>query len=154
MNAYFATVAFENMSLTLPPATDRNADPQNPVMNRKIRYTSIHFRILALVVTRGVLTDIWGERDRPREDEEESIRDPVYDVPSIHLTQGPDQQRTQTETQNEETYAEDGDFFGQMELCGNTCFRECSLTLDQMGPTGHICHETHDRGGAGDTQGG
>ena len=39
-NAHFATVALENISLMLPPATDRNADPQHPVMNRNTRKTA------------------------------------------------------------------------------------------------------------------
>ena len=36
---HFATVALENISLTLPPATERNADPQKPVMNRNTKST-------------------------------------------------------------------------------------------------------------------
>lgn len=40
-NSHFATVALENKSLTLPPATLRNAEPQNPVTNRNTRKTAV-----------------------------------------------------------------------------------------------------------------
>jgi len=39
-DTYFPTCVFENISAALPPTTFRNADPQNPVMNRKMRYTA------------------------------------------------------------------------------------------------------------------
>ena len=38
--AYFAIFEFGNMSLTLPPATLKNADPQNPVIRRKTKKTA------------------------------------------------------------------------------------------------------------------
>lgn len=39
-NTYFATDSLENKSLTLPPATLRKADPQKPVIKRKMKYTA------------------------------------------------------------------------------------------------------------------
>jgi hypothetical protein len=38
---YVATSELENMSLTLPPATLRNAAPLYPPINRKTRYTAV-----------------------------------------------------------------------------------------------------------------
>ena len=38
-----ATSSFENRSLTLPPATLRNAEPQSPVMNRNISIITLIF---------------------------------------------------------------------------------------------------------------
>ena len=38
---YVATCELENISLTLPPATLRNAAPLYPQINRKIRYTAV-----------------------------------------------------------------------------------------------------------------
>jgi hypothetical protein len=40
LRAYFAIVEFGNISLTLPPATLKKADPQNPVISRKIKKTA------------------------------------------------------------------------------------------------------------------
>jgi len=39
--AYFAIVEFGNISLTLPPATLKKADPQNPVIRRKTKKTAV-----------------------------------------------------------------------------------------------------------------
>ncbi len=38
---HVATCELENISLTLPPATLRNAAPQYPQINRKARYTAV-----------------------------------------------------------------------------------------------------------------
>jgi hypothetical protein len=39
--AYFAMLESRNISLTLPPATLKKADPQNPVIRRKTKKTAV-----------------------------------------------------------------------------------------------------------------
>jgi hypothetical protein len=41
LKAYLAMLEFGNISLTLPPATLKKAEPQNPVIRRKTKKTAV-----------------------------------------------------------------------------------------------------------------
>jgi len=71
LGAYFAIVEFGNISLTLPPATLRKADPHSPVIRRKIKKTAaVLLKAKRLFLRVNALTDIRGKRHWECEDEE------------------------------------------------------------------------------------
>ena len=77
---YVATSEVENMSLTLPPAMLRNAAPQYPERNRKIRYTTGEVQIVITPHPDGMrhtLTNIRRKRHREHKHEEKPKRYPV-----------------------------------------------------------------------------
>lgn len=64
-----------NMSLTVPPEMERKAEPANPVMNLKIRWTAVislfhtfsflrHIRYDMMLVSTSRRTDIIGQSHR------------------------------------------------------------------------------------------
>lgn len=65
-NTHFATVASENRSLTLPPATLRKAAPQKPITNRNIKYTSIKRMAVSVMNDRshGLTHRHWARRQQ------------------------------------------------------------------------------------------
>ena len=58
---YVATSELENMSLTLPPVTLRNAAPLYPQINRKARYTAVERRHGGYHTGRTEGCSSWGQ---------------------------------------------------------------------------------------------
>ena len=78
----------------VPPATDRNAEPQKPVAKRKTSITAdrreeCENQGVPLRGTGGgaTRTDVGGKRYWPREDEETNERTTVYNIPAWEETQ-------------------------------------------------------------------
>ncbi len=86
-HAYVATWWLANRSLTLPPATLKNAEPHRPVIKRKTRNTAMIKRASEILVRMHARfhTDVRREGSWPRERKEESIRHSIDDVPPIEL---------------------------------------------------------------------
>ena len=75
-NTHVPTIALENISLTLPPATLRKAAPQNPVTKRKIRKTSAKAKCPGQLIVQPreekshvARTNVVSESDREAKDE-------------------------------------------------------------------------------------
>ena len=92
---YVATCELENISLTLPPATLRNAAPLHPQINRKIRYTAVDTHHVNHTKTKGpdsqqsprsqrnTRTYVRCERDGEHAHEEQGKRDAIDDIAPV-----------------------------------------------------------------------
>jgi hypothetical protein len=91
--AYVATSSFAKRSLTLAPATLRNAAPHMPVRNLKTRKTACA-SVSSIFSSRSAIchTYVWAKCDQEAEEKEKNVGNTVDDVPAVHFREWSDEE--------------------------------------------------------------